>query len=69
MAGFGKGFLRALKINGNLIGDVVPVDFPINLMIAAAWNRAMEETYFKNSFSFVYYILSPSFILCADLKK
>ena len=47
IAGFGKGFLRVLKINANLIGDVVPVDIPVNLMIAAAWNRAMEETYYK----------------------
>lgn len=44
VAGVGKGLLRALKADPQLVGDMLPVDIPINLMIAAAWNRAMNQT-------------------------
>lgn len=36
----GKGFLRIMKINKDLISDVIPVDYPINLMIAVGWYTA-----------------------------
>ncbi|XP_077995112.1 fatty acyl-CoA reductase 1-like [Glandiceps talaboti] len=38
MIACGKGLLRTMKANPNAIADVVPVDIPVNVMIAAAWN-------------------------------
>ena len=38
--------LRALRLQLNSVGDIIPVDFPINLMITAAWYTA---TYRPNS--------------------
>ena len=43
-AGVGKGLLRALNCDAKLVGDMLPVDIPINLMIAAAWNRVVNQT-------------------------
>ena len=37
IAGVGKGIIRITKTNTELIGDLIPVDIAINLMIAAAW--------------------------------
>ncbi len=43
VAGISKGILRVLNSDSNLIGDLVPVDIPINLMIASAWARATQK--------------------------
>ncbi|XP_046651738.1 putative fatty acyl-CoA reductase CG5065 isoform X2 [Daphnia pulicaria] len=37
IAGIGNGFIRVLKVKNNLVGDCIPVDYPINLLIAVAW--------------------------------
>lgn len=41
VCGVGKGVLRTFKAQPNLIGDMIPVDYPINLMIAVAWHTAV----------------------------
>lgn len=38
LAGAGKGIIRTMLANTELVADVVPVDVPINLMIVAAWH-------------------------------
>jgi hypothetical protein len=43
IAAVGKGFFRVMKINADLISDIIPVDYPINLMIAAAWHTATRR--------------------------
>ena len=43
IAGVSKGFLRALRFNAQLVGDIIPVEYPINLMIAAAWYTATHR--------------------------
>jgi len=48
IAGGSKGFLRVTRSNPNLVGDIVPVDFTINLMIAIAWYTANHK-YLKQS--------------------
>jgi fatty acyl-CoA reductase len=37
IAGIGNGFICVLKVKNNLVGDFIPVDYPINLLIAVAW--------------------------------
>lgn len=32
-----------MKINAELVSDIIPVDYPINLMIAAAWHLAIRR--------------------------
>lgn len=44
ISGVGKGFLRTFKINSELVGDIIPVDYPINLMIAVAWHTAIHKS-------------------------
>ena len=44
ISGVGKGLLRALKVNADMVGDIIPVEFPINLMIVAACYRAIKPT-------------------------
>lgn len=39
----GKGFLRVMKIDKQLVSDIVPVDYPINLMIAVGWYTAVYK--------------------------
>jgi len=36
----GKGLLRSLLADHQVIADLVPVDLPVNMMIAVAWARA-----------------------------
>lgn len=43
MAAVGKGLFRILKINEDMISDIIPVDYPINLMIAVAWHTATSK--------------------------
>ena len=40
----GKGMLRTMLGNKNAIADIVPVDIPVNLMIATAWFRGTSRT-------------------------
>lgn len=40
IAAVGKGLFSVLKANKDMIGDIIPVDYPINLMIAVAWHTA-----------------------------
>ncbi|XP_046651749.1 putative fatty acyl-CoA reductase CG5065 [Daphnia pulicaria] len=44
LAGMLKGFINTVKANAELITDLMPVDIPINLMIAAAWDKGIYET-------------------------
>ena len=39
----GKGFFRIIKTNEDLVSDIIPVDYPINLMIAVAWYKATRR--------------------------
>ena len=39
MAGVSKGLIQIAQVNSELIADIIPVDIPINLMIAAAWDE------------------------------
>lgn len=44
LAGGGKGFIRIFKRRKeDLVTDLIPVDFSINLMIAAAWEASKTE--------------------------
>lgn len=43
VSGVGKGFIRTFKINSQLVGDIIPVDYPINLMIAVGWHTAIQK--------------------------
>lgn len=40
----GTGVLRTMLGNNDAIADIVPVDTPVNLMIAAGWFRGVEKT-------------------------
>jgi len=57
IVGAGKGFLKVIRANPDLVGDIIPVDFTINLMIALAWYTATSTKY-----TYIYtYILDGSF--------
>lgn len=43
LVGMGKGFLRSLYIKNGITLDFIPVDIPINLMIASAWNADVKH--------------------------
>ncbi|KAF0294751.1 putative fatty acyl-CoA reductase [Amphibalanus amphitrite] len=43
IAGSGKGLMRTLLCDEDLVADIVPVDVPINLMITAAWHTAVHR--------------------------
>lgn len=43
IAGVGKGFIRISKIDKHLVTDIIPVDYPINLMIAVGWYTASRK--------------------------
>ena len=40
VAGVLTGIVRVNKTDPGLIGDIIPVEYPINVAIAAAWHRA-----------------------------
>jgi len=44
ISGVGKGFMRSFYINSDLVGDIIPVEYPINLMIAVAWHTALQKS-------------------------
>lgn len=39
----GKGLLRSLMCDVRVVADILPVDFPVNLMIAAAWHTVVNR--------------------------
>lgn len=39
----GKGVLRVMLGNKNAIADIIPVDIPVNTIIAAAWLKATKQ--------------------------
>ncbi|XP_002734152.1 fatty acyl-CoA reductase 1-like [Saccoglossus kowalevskii] len=39
----GKGLLRSMRADPNAVADVVPVDIPVNVMIASAWYTAIKK--------------------------
>ena len=44
IAGGGTGFIRIFKSGGpNFITDLIPVDYAIHLMIAVAWETAVNR--------------------------
>jgi len=43
LLGVGKGFLRTLYAPPEVALDFIPVDIPINLMIASAWNLDVQK--------------------------
>lgn len=43
LAGGGKGILRSMICDRDLVSDIIPVDLCINAMIVAAWNTAREK--------------------------
>ena len=44
LAGGAIGFIRIFKSGGpHYIIDLIPVDYAINIMIVAAWERAMNN--------------------------
>ena len=42
-AAMGKGILRTMIGNFNSTADIIPVDIPVNLMIAVAWQTATKK--------------------------
>lgn len=53
MAGVSKGLIRTVRVNEQLVTDMIPVDIPINMMIAAAWNKATNSLVNSNTIYFV----------------
>lgn len=43
LAGAGKGVLRSVLCHRNKVGDLIPVDIVVNLMITVAWSTATEK--------------------------
>lgn len=43
IAGVGKGFLRVVRSRPELVGDMIPVEYPIHLMLAVAWYTATHK--------------------------
>jgi len=43
IAGACAGLLRVTRVDEKLIGDIIPVDFAIHLMIAAGWHTAVTK--------------------------
>jgi len=44
IVGVAKGVVRTVRVDSRLVADLIPVDIVINLMIAAAWDRASSNT-------------------------
>ena len=39
----GKGILRSMRIDTSAVADIVPVDFPVNMMISVAWYTVLTK--------------------------
>ncbi|XP_039267578.1 fatty acyl-CoA reductase 1-like [Styela clava] len=46
---YGKGILQTMRIQENLVLDIIPVDFTVNCAIAAGWKRGTEFLQKKSS--------------------
>lgn len=44
MTEIGRGTIRSIMCNANLIVDVIPVDFVVDTLICASWYNAMQST-------------------------
>ena len=73
IAGVGKGFLRVVHSKPELVGDMIPVEFPIHLMIAVAWYTATQK---YNSIYLKIYLnlknpnlLIDHLLICLDQKR
>ena len=44
IAAAGKGILKTMYGNRDAVADIIPVDIPVNLMIAIAWYRGTKQT-------------------------
>nr|CAH0106207.1 unnamed protein product [Daphnia galeata] len=44
IVGIAKGLVRTVRLDSRLVADLILVDIAINLMIAAAWDRANSHT-------------------------
>ena len=53
-----------MKINADLVADIIPVDYPINLMIAVAWHLATRRYNNRNIFQ----NKSSAFIVTSDWR-
>ena len=42
-AGLQTGLLRTIKVDGDLVADIIPVDVVINAMIVAGWKRGTVD--------------------------
>jgi len=43
IAACGKGVLRTLLCHRNKVADLIPLDFPVNLILSAAWYTAEHK--------------------------
>ena len=39
----GKGILRSVNITEQAVADMIPVDLPVNMIVAAAWYTAVHK--------------------------
>ncbi|KAJ8299133.1 hypothetical protein KUTeg_023193 [Tegillarca granosa] len=39
----GKGILRSMKVDHSAVADIIPVDIPVNAMIAVAWHTVVTK--------------------------
>ena len=39
----GKGILRSMKGDFRAVADIIPVDIPVNMVIASAWYTAVTK--------------------------
>ena len=39
----GKGLLRSIKADSQVVADFIPVDLPVNMMVAVAWYTAVHK--------------------------
>lgn len=44
MTEIGRGTVRSIICDSNLVVDVVPVDFVVNTLICAAWHNVVQRT-------------------------
>lgn len=63
MIGFGKGLLHTLHANQDMNLDVIPVDYVVNGIIAAAWKTA------KSSNQTLVPVTGDSIQKCSFIKK
>ena len=40
--GVGKGYVKVIRGDSRIVFDLIPVDYVVNFMISAAWERAVE---------------------------